>query len=278
VTLGLVVAVAVLHLAVLLVMAMGGPFDSYLSYGYPTLIVLSSVFVAWLCALVAARWRRIPRVWIGAGAVTLALLLYRTGDLTWNLATVRALFHDRVGASCSWRLAWGFEREFDHGLAPPGRTREQHAIERCRSLVADQRLDCIGGIAREVVNRTRTVPRELPAGLTLLERRAYAYHAGVHQSGDLTPCIALQDAELRTVCTSAAQLECLVRTEVMQHYLFDYTPGRPHCVIRQPPAGGFWAAKWAELQARPVEDAASPPPGASLPPPGRCAALVEGCY
>jgi hypothetical protein len=250
VVLGLTLAVSVLHLMALAVMAQGGLVDAYQSYGYPTLVVLFAFLVAWVCANAGARWGDRIETWVGAAAVGLTLVLYRPGTVNWEWATVRALWHDRAGAACSWRLAEGFEREYDCGLAPAGRTREEHVIERCRSLEPDQVLNCIGGIARERQHNIGAAG-DPPAGLSAAERRAYAFYAGVHQDGDLTPCKAFTSPELAADCTAAVQLSCMAFADHYARFIGGQGLGRPRCVPRQPPLAGYWTEWRNEILARP---------------------------
>ncbi len=232
VTLAIVVGVSLLHLAALMVMAEGGV-DGYTIYGYPTLVVLLAVLVASLCAA-AARWGEGYAALVGAAAVAATFVLYRPSAVTWQLGTVAALWHNRAGAACSWHLAEGFLREYDYGLAPPGRTREQHAIERCRSLSErDLVLDCIGGIARERHVRHRGgLQGEPPAGLDATERRAYAYYWGIHRAGDTTPCGEFDDPDLRAECVTGTEMECLQFADINTRFFAGRFLGKPRCAGR----------------------------------------------
>ena len=147
-----------LHLAALTVMAQGGP-DAYAIYGYPTLVVLYALLVGWTCARVEAHWGERGAVLAAVAATALSVLLYRPDALAWRPATVsRAVAQYRRQPRARGGLPKGFEREHQYGLAPAGTTREQHAIERCRSLSdQDQVLDCIGGASRASSTGATTV-------------------------------------------------------------------------------------------------------------------------
>ena len=251
VTLALVLGVTGLHLGALAVMAQG-TLDAYAIYAYPTLVVLFSLLVACLCARAAARWRDPAASWVSAAAIALTLILYRPDAVTWDPARVSAWWRNRAGAACSWRFAEGFEREYEYGLAPQGQTREQYAIERCRSLSeSDQALDCIGGIARELHWRhDGRVAGNPPAVLTAAERRAYAYYYGTHRDGNMTPCGDFKSPDLAADCAAAVQLECLIFADIVSRFVSGHDLGRPRCSIPEPPMDGYWAAMRVDLLTR----------------------------
>jgi hypothetical protein len=248
-SLGLTVGVSGLHLAALSAMAKNG-LDAYVIYGYPTLVVAFALAVAVCHRRIVELWGDRAGVWGGVGLVLATLLLYRPDAMALGGTDVRAMWRNRAGAACSWRFAEGFEREVEYGLAPGGRTREGHAIVRCRSLSEEsQRLDCIGGIARELQWRQADgrVRGEPPPGLDPAERRAYAYWYGTHRKGDQAACADFDDADLVSTCAAAVKLECL-------HYADTYTridAGRavraPRCAIPEPPVDGFWATRRHDL-------------------------------
>ena len=279
VTLAIVMGSSGLHLAMLTVMAQGGR-DSYAIYGYPTLVVLVALPVASMCARVAARWGEGALGWVGAAAVVLTLFLYRPDTMTWGFAKVAALWRNRAGAACSWRFAEGFEREHQYSLAPPDRTREQHAIERCRSLTEPaQILDCIGGIARELNWRQGgKVGGEPPSGLSADERRAYAYLYGTHRRGDATACREFANPNLAADCAAAVQLECLVFGDMLTGFASGHSLGRPRCALPAPPMDGYWAEMRRDLLTRTAGT------GPNLPRAGgdddlwACMALFDRCY
>lgn len=279
VTLALVVGVTWLHLGALTVMAQGG-IGPYAIYGYPTVLVLVALLLAVCCTQAAAHWGNGVATWAAAAAVALTVVLYRPDAVSWGLPKVAALWRNQMGAACFWRFAEGFEREHDYGLAPPGRTREQHAIERCRSLSdQDQVLDCIGGIARELNWRqNRRIDGEPPAGLNGAERRAYAYYYGTHRGGNITPCNDFTDPDLAAVCAAAVRLECLVFGDALTRIATAEPFGRPRCTLSEPPLQGYWAAMRLDFLARPER----PKPNFTLVmgnagQPG-CKWVLDGCY
>jgi hypothetical protein len=279
VTLGMVLAFTCLHLAALTVMAQGGA-DAYSIYSYAPIVVLSALLVACTCAGAEARWGRRGAMLAGVAATALSMILYRPDSLAWRPAAASALWHNAEAAACSWRFAEGFEREHQYGLAPPGTTREQHAIERCRSLAEqDQTLDCIGGIARELNwRRDGRVNGEPPAGLSPTERRAYAYHWGTHRFGKLERCRDFSSPELAAECVAAVQLECLVFTDVMMRLASARGLAQPRCRIPAPPMNGYWAAMRRDLLARPLgsgPDLPSPPGDPDL---RACEPVLRACY
>lgn len=258
IALGMLIGVACLHVLALTAMAQGG-LDAYAIYSYPALVILFALALGSVCAGVATRWSgQLAASSVVVAAIALTLILYRPDRLTWGTATVSALWRNRAGAACSWRFAEGFEREHEYGLAPPAETREQHAIDRCRSLTdEDQILDCIGGIARELNWRENgKVPGEPPSTLTPDERRAFAYLYGTHRRGNSMPCREFRHADLVDTCASATQLECLVFGDVLTRFASGHPIGRPRCAIREPPMGGYWATMRSELLARDL----GPPP------------------
>jgi len=252
--LAVVFGVACLHLVVLTLMAQGG-IDHYALYGYPTLVVLAALLVAAICADAEARWGARPGALIGTAAIGATLVLYRPDAMTLTVAPVSSSWRNRVGAACSWRLAEGFGREHDAGLAPPGRTRDQHVIERCRSLAEPgQVLDCIGGIARERQLRgVETGSRKPPLVLSPLERRAFAYYAGVRRRGDIAGCSDLGTAALAEECADAARLGCLSYADLVARFAAGRFLGRPRCAIGEPPMDGYWAALRLDLLGRDAE-------------------------
>ncbi len=251
-TLATVLGFTCLHLAALTVMAQGGP-DAYAIYAYPTLVVLFALLVAWTCRRVEARSGERGAALAAVAATALSIVVYRPDALAWRPAAVSALWRNADAAACSWRFGEGFEREHRYGLAPPGTTREQHAIERCRSLSEeDQVLDCIGGIARELHWRENgRVNGEPPAGLSAAERRAYAYHWGTHRMGDVEGCRDFSSPELAAECVAAVQLECLVFADVVTRLASARSIPQPQCELRSPPMNGYWAAMRRDLLARP---------------------------
>ncbi len=253
VTLGIVVGVTLLHLTALTVMAKSG-LDEYVIYGYPTLVVLFSVLVAWLCTWTAKRWGEGPGAWLAMALIAMTLLVYRPDALTWGSARVSALWRNRTGAACSWRFAEGFEREHEYALTPPGQTREQYAIQRCRSLSEHaQILDCVGGIARELNWRQHgKVDGEPPAGLSPEERRAYAYHYGTHRKGQVTPCADFKSSELSAICAAAVQTECLHFADIYTNLVSGQGLGAPRCTVDPPPMDGYWAEIRLDLLTRPA--------------------------
>jgi hypothetical protein len=279
VTLAMVLGFTWLHLAALTVMAQGGP-DAYAIYGYPTLVVLYALLVAWTCARVEAHWGERGAVLAAVVATALSVLLYRPDALAWRPATVSALWRNTEAAACSWRLAEGFEREHQYGLAPAGTTREQHAIERCRSLSdQDQVLDCIGGIARELHWRHNgRVNGEPPAGLSAAERHAYAYHWGTHRMGSFEGCDDFDSPELEADCVAAVQLECLVFADVMTRLAFGRSIAQPRCHLPSPPMNGYWASMRRDLLARPAGQKPDLPPPSGDTNLQACEHVLSACY
>lgn len=276
VTLALVVGVTLLHLAMLAVMAQGGLADAYASYGYPTLVVLLAVLVASICAQAAVRWGEAGGTWISIAAIAVTLVLFRLDTATWELATLRSLWRDRPSAACSWRLAEGFGREYRAGLAPPGRSLEQHVIERCRSLAEeDQVLNCIGGIARVLLHRGGMVAEAQVAELSESERRAYAYYSGIHMGGDTSPCEHFTSADLRAECVGAVRLDCLAFADSYMRLVAAQNIGRPRCNLHEPPMNGYWSVLRADLLERP---AGNPPSAAVRALMKGCTSVVDECY
>lgn len=276
--LALVVGVSLLHLAALAVMAQGG-LDAYAIYGYPTVAVLLALALAAGDARVTAAWGERAGTVAGVAAVGVALALYWPRTVDADGAALAALWHNRAGAACSWRFAEGFGREWQYGLAPPGSDRETHVIARCRSLsTPDQRLDCIGGMARELHWRQGgRVAGEPPAGLGDAERRAYAFHYGTHRKGDAAACGDLASPELAALCATATRLECLVFADQLQRIDGGPGLGRPRCALPEPPFDGFWAQRRRELMARP--DGVGPRQAAgSEGELGACGAVFAECY
>lgn len=252
VAIGLVLTVALCHLAALSITAKNG-LDAYVIYGYPPLSILVALLVAAGCARVTAAYGTRAGAWAGAAAVVLALVLYRPHAVHWDGAAVTALRQD-TQAACTWRFAEGFRREHEYGLVPADIPYEQHVIARCRSLgEPDLVLDCVGGIARELLWRQAdvSVADGLPAGLTSDERRAYAWHYGTHRKGRAAPCAEFGDAELSGLCTGAVALECLQYADLYTRITAGAYLGRPRCPLTEPPHDGFWAARRREFLARP---------------------------
>jgi hypothetical protein len=227
--------------------------DAYVIYGYPTLVVLFSVMIAEVCASAAARRGEGAAAVVGIVAIAVALVLYRPYALTWGADTVARLWTNRDGAVCSWRFAEGFEREQEFGLAPPGESREQNAIRRCRSLSEpDQVLDCIGGIAREVAWRQHDgrLHGDPPADLDAAELRAYAYQYGTHRKGNVEACNDFVTPELAATCRAAVELECLHYADLYTRIFAVHAIGPPRCDIPEPPMRGFWSALRLNLLGR----------------------------
>jgi hypothetical protein len=248
--LGVVVGFLALHLVALCVMAQGGV-DKYTLYAYPALVVLYGVLAALSVQRAEARWGERAAPVAAVAATALTALLCRPDAVTWSRATVSALWNDRAGAACSWRFAEGFGREYDHGLVAGGTTREEHVIERCRSLTDDQRVECVGGIARELQWRAGgRVHGEPPAQLDELERRAYAFEYGTHRRGDAGPCGDFASEELQASCVEAVRLECLVFADLEARFETAHGLAAPRCSLPEPPVGGYWGSMRRELLAR----------------------------
>lgn len=248
--LGLLVGVTCLHLSLLTVMAKNG-LDAYVIYAYPTLVLLYSVLVAWVCAYSVRRGGESAGTWVAAVAVVMTLVLYRPDAIVWGFGRVSSLWENQAGAACSWRFAEGFEREQQYGLAPAGQTREQHAIERCRQLTEkDQVLDCIGGIARELAWRHHGQVEDPSSELSEAERQAYAYLYGTHRKGKTAACSDFKSASLQNLCLAAGQTECLVFADLYTRVVSGQHLSRPRCAIAEPPMNGFWAMMRADFFAR----------------------------
>jgi hypothetical protein len=279
VTLGIVAGVSWLHLAELSLMAKSG-LDQYVIYGYPTIVVLFAVLVAMICAHAAGVWGETAANAIAVAALAITVALYRPDAITWGFGKVAALWGNHAGAACSWRFAEGFERAQQYGLAPPGQTREQYAIERCRSLSGDaQVLDCIGGIARELNWRQNgRVAGEPPAGLSAPERRAYAYLYGTHRKGDSSACRDFESPDLVADCSAAVQLECLVFADIYTRMASAHGLGRPRCTVPEPPMDGYWAAMRRELLARSAGTGPSLAGARGDDDLQACQAVFDACY
>lgn len=251
IVLGLVLGVTCSHLLMLMAMARLGT-DPYAIYAFPTLTVLFAVLAATGIDRASRRWGPTGVALASLCCIGMTLASYPPFQLHFSTQRVDALWHNRRGAACAWRFAEGFEREQRYGLAPPGRTAEEHAIERCRSLSEpDLVLDCIGGIARELNWRqNRHVGGEPPPGLSADERRAYAYHYGTHRKGDVAACDDFTSAELRAECAAAVELECLVFADHFTRGLERIGLARPHCDLPPPPMSTYWAAMRDEFLAR----------------------------
>ena len=250
-TIGIVTAVALLHLILLSVMARSG-LDAYVIYGYPSIAILFSLLVARVCAFAGAHRGERTEIWAGIAAILVTLVLYRPDALTWGFPKVIALWRNHAGAACSWRFAEGFEREYDYHLASLGPSREQHAIQRCRSLSeADQILDCIGGIARELHWRHQgKVDGAPPAELSAAEGRAYAYDYGTHRKGKSDACSDFRSPDLMAMCVGAVQTECLLYGDIYARLVSAEGLARPRCPLVEPPMNGFWAATRLDLLTR----------------------------
>jgi hypothetical protein len=277
--LALVVGVVVCHLAALTVMAQGS-FDAYAIYSYPALCVLIGLMVAAADAHATARWgdRAGPLAGGAAVALTLVVAWPRTTGATGS--AVAALWHNQAGAACSWRFAEGFGREWRYGLTTGGESRDDHVIARCRELSdADQRLDCIGGIARELHWRMGgRVEGTPPAALDERERRAYAFHYGTHRKGDPTACRDFTDADLAARCADAVRLECLVFADELQRLIGGPALGAPHCDLPEPPMDGYWAEMRRDLLSRPGGMGPSAPVEGGEGELGACQPVFDACY
>jgi hypothetical protein len=229
---------------------------------------------------VEARWGGRGAALAVVAATASSVLLYRPDAVAWRPSAVAALWRNAEAAACSWRFAEGFEREHRYGLAPPGTTREQHAIERCRSLTEqDQVLDCIGGIARELNWREDgNVNGEPPAGLSVAERRAYGYHWGTHRMGNAAPCGEFTGPELAAECVAAVRLECLVFTDVVTRLDFARSIPQPRCDVPPPPMNGYWASMRRDLLARPPGNRPNLPPASGDTDLRTCEPVLSACY
>jgi hypothetical protein len=179
--------------------------------------------------------------------------VHRPDALHWGWARVSALAHNRDGAVCTWRFAEGFGREHRHRLAQAaGRTREQHVLARCRSFDEPSLvLDCVGGLGRELNWRSGgRVPGAPPATLTAPEQRAYAFEYGTHRFGDVEACRDFRAAELRADCVHAAELDCLVFTDLFTGLATGQRLRRPSCALAEPPMSGYWSAQRQDLLKR----------------------------
>lgn len=280
VTLALVVGVAWLHLGMLSVMAKPG-LDAYVIYGYPTIVILYALLVAAITARATARWGRAPGAWVGAAAIAATLLLYRPDAVSWGAPQVAALWHNRAGAACTWRFAEGFLREADLGLAPPGESREQHAIARCRALSdAGQVAECIGGIARELEWRQPggRVHGSPPADLTTSERTAYAYWYGTHRKGNTEACRDFDSADLTATCDAAVALECLHFADLYTKLTTGQGLAAPRCPLPEPPVDGFWAARRRDLLGRTGGRAPDLTRARADDDLGACKPILDACY
>lgn len=249
VSLAAVVGVSCTHLVALTVMAKHG-LDAYVIYGYPTIVVLFCVLLGLTHRRVVVRWGEGAGNWVGGAMIAATFVLYRPDAAAWAPEQVAALWRNQAGAACSWRFAEGFEREFEYHLVPAGQTREQHAIERCRSLSAEgQVLDCIGGIARELHWRHADgrVEGGPPAGLSPTEEQAYAFLYGTHRKGKTAPCSDFSNPRLVAVCTAAVELECLHYADIYTRIVTARGLGPPRCDIPEPPMGGFWTTRRQDL-------------------------------
>ena len=278
-TLSLVAGCSLLFFLALAVMAQGH-FDRYVLYGYPTLVVLLALLGALATRRAAARWGE-RGGWLAAGAaIALSVLIHRPDALHWGGGKVSAMWRDREGGVCAWRFAEGFGREYRHDPAPPGQTREEHVIERCRSLTEEaQALDCIGGIGRELHWRDGgKVEGAPPLALTQKERLAYAFDYGVHRAGDVLPCGDFESPELKASCESAVRLDCLVFGDVYAGMVFGESIGPPRCDVPAPPMDGFWAAARRDLVGRTTGMNLSLAPNEGLDGLQGCKAVLASCY
>ena len=279
-SLGLVVGAGILYAVAISVMAQGG-LEYYAVYGYPILAVLFAVLVAQVCAGVGMRWGAPAELGSCAVALVVTLVLHRPDALTLGLAQVAELWRNRAGAACSWRFAEGFAREQRFGLAAPGQSSEQHAIERCRLLSEPaQVLDCIGGIARDMhFHRAARVQGAPPAGLSAQEQGAFAYYYGIRRNGDAAPCDDFTSAELRGECLAGVQMDCLFQGDFATRLLSAHGLERPRCPIPEPPMDGYWASlRRGFLAAAPGAgpDLSSRIGRDQFPP--RCKPVFDACY
>jgi len=279
ITLWMVAAVSFLHIAALLVMAQGGV-DGYAVYGYPTLVVLLAILVAVAAESAARRWGRGVGVSVGAISVAMMLVACRPDGLTFDLATIPALWRNQSGAACSWHLAEGFLREHVFGLAPPGQTAEQHAIQRCRSLSErEQVLDCIGGIARELqVRRDGNVDSAPPTELDGDERRAYAFSYGVYRGGNPTRCSDFTSPSLVSDCIAGAELECFLFVDIATRLTSGHRMGRPRCSLPEPPMSGYWAALRSDFLTTQDESGPEIAPWFDAQGLAPCKRFLDACY
>lgn len=249
-----VLALSVVHLAAMCAMAQGGP-DAYALYGHPPIVVLSAVIVAFAADRAAALGGARAGTAAGAALVTAVLLASAPTPASPSLRAIEEMGHDRAGAACSWRFAEGFGREHLHGLAPAGRTREQHEIARCHELSEPAQVEsCVGGISREIHWRhQQRVAPEPPAGLTDVERREYAFWYGTHRRGDDRECADFADPALRATCSGAVQLDCLVFGDLYMRLATGRQSGRPRCALPEPPSEGYWSSMRESFLARPEE-------------------------
>lgn len=277
--LALVVGTSCLHLVALAVMAQGG-LDAYAIYGYPTIAILLALCAARAGAAAAVRWGDGAGAAAGVVAVAAVLALCWPRVAPADGGAVAALWRDRAGAACSWRFAEGFGREWQYGLAPPGSARAAHVVARCRALSeSDQRLDCVGGMARELHWRQGGhVAGAPPPGLDDDERRAYAFHYGTHRKGDASACGDFTDPALAATCAAAVQLECLVFADQLQRLGGGSGLAQPRCPLPQPPFDGFWSQRRRELLARPPGPAPQLTRGGSEGEIGGCGAVFADCY
>ncbi len=277
--LGILLGFLGFHMAALTVMAQGG-LDAYAVYAYPTLVVLFAVTVALSIRGVASRWGGRASVWAACAAMVLTAVLYRPEVVTWDTGPASALWHEREGAACSWRFAEGFGREYRQSPSQADGTRDDHVIERCRSLSDDQGVDCIGGVARELHWRRggRVTSGEPPAQLDERERRAYAFHYGIHRRGEVAPCGDFTSADLQATCADAVRLDCLVFGDLYSRIATGRGFGQPRCTVAAPPMHGYWESMRRDLITR------GPGVGANLNQAGGdlelagCQAIFEQCY
>lgn len=290
--LAMTVSLLVLHAAGLTVMAQGGV-DYYALHTYPPLVVVTALLAGWLCAAASRRWGARGGMWTAAMVVAVALVAYRPDTLTPSFAQVSALWGNRGGAACSWRFGEAFVR-LQSGVtnytllgtaAIPESDRqtqlkrEHHAIELCRSLSeAAQILDCIGGVARELQYGSGRIDGEPPAGLSAIERRAYAFYYGVRRRGDMTPCDDFRDVTLRQECRTAVQIDCFIRVDIATTFASGRALARPHCEIPPPPMDGYWMEMRSDLLSRRTGGAPERSPAFSDESLGACTAVVGSCY
>lgn len=279
VALSVVIGFLVLHLAALTMMAKSG-LDAYVIYAYPPLAVLVAVLTASLTSRVAHRVSGRAGTWVAAAALTVLMIVNRPDAWHPGFAKVSFLWHNRLGAVCAWRFAEGFEREYRHGLAPPGRTEEAHAIWRCRSLTGGAQVaDCIGGIARELNwRRQARVHGEPPAGLTEVERRAYAFQYGTHRHGDTRYCRDFVNPALQAACGTAVQLDCLVFADIYTGFSAGQNLRSANCEIAEPPIDGYWSQQRWHLLHRTGGTALDLSRTRGDDDLSRCRAAVDRCY
>jgi hypothetical protein len=253
--------------------------DFYVLYGYPTISVLLAVAVVVVTERAIARAPHLAAVAV-TGALALVVLVHRPAAASGSTDTVRRLWNDRAAAVCSWRFAEGFGRDYDHGAAPPGTTREAYVLARCRSLSErDQVLECVGGMARELAWRQGGhVAGAPPAALSAEEARAYAYHYGTHRYGNERDCDDFADPALAAECRAAVRSECLVFADTLTRLRARRPIGRPSCALAEPPDDAFWSAVRRDFLARPAGPGPDVPETTSRDALEACRAVYADCF